>query len=250
MRQSLPTSPLLAGDCPTTGSKREWRSTVSREIGSRHGGRPAYRRSLPNGRIVELGTRPCDRRSASLRGNRKLRDIVASKLILVTGRPSRFPALAWRPSIDDESLRRVERIYRSLFIQARGVLNEKSCWTNCARSAARAARAMPVPADSHEDKSARCRLHPRTTCGSRRPSDSGPLGRGSSVAECQEHLRSATQGRERHSRFAMLIKVPSKNTEVVVAALSPASFGQTPRYPETLADLGSIGDGQAQRLHA
>ena len=44
----------------------------------------AVRPIAPLMRIVELGTRPCDRRSASLAGNalRKLRDIVASKLIL------------------------------------------------------------------------------------------------------------------------------------------------------------------------
>ena len=38
---------------------------------------------------------------------------------------------------------------------------------------------------------------------------------------------------ERHSRFAMLIKVPSKNTEVVVAALS-----QQVRLPR-IGNLGS-----------
>ena len=40
----------------------------------------------------------------------------------------------------------------------------------------------------------------------------------------------------------MLIKVPSKNTEVVVAALSQ-HVRKLPCYPETLADLGSrVGD--------
>ena len=54
---------------------------------------------------------------------------------------------------------------------------------------------------------------------------------------------------ERHSRFAMLIKVPSKNTEVVVAALSQ-HVRKLPATPETLADLGSrTRDGQAQGLH-
>jgi hypothetical protein len=54
---------------------------------------------------------------------------------------------------------------------------------------------------------------------------------------------------ERHSRFAMLIKVPSKNTEVVVAALSQ----HVRKLPATLKrsltwDRG-LRDGQAQSLH-
>src|SRR5215831_606294 len=59
--------------------------------------------------------------------------------------------------------------------------------------------------------------HPRTTCGGGRPSDPRPLGR---------HLLSGGKNSyvatlvERLSRFLMLIKVPSKDTAVVVAALS------------------------------
>src|SRR5215472_17366382 len=41
---------------------------------------------------------------------------------------------------------------------------------------------------------------------------------------------------ERHSRFAMLIKVPGKETEAVVAALS--QHVRTPGYAATFADLG------------
>jgi hypothetical protein len=50
---------------------------------------------------------------------------------------------------------------------------------------------------------------------------------------------------ERHSRFVMLIKVPSKDTEAVVAGLS-----QHVRQLPTLTDVGSwIGDGQTQGLY-
>jgi IS30 family transposase len=41
---------------------------------------------------------------------------------------------------------------------------------------------------------------------------------------------------ERHSRFAMLIKVPSKETEIVVAALSR----QVRKLPATLRRLGNL----------
>ena len=53
-------------------------STVSREI-SRHGGRPAYRALDADRRAWDSALRP---KKCLLAGNRKLRDIVASKLIL------------------------------------------------------------------------------------------------------------------------------------------------------------------------
>ena len=53
-------------------------STVSREV-SRHGGRPAYRAHQADDRAWDSALRP---KRCLLAGNRKLRDIVASKLIL------------------------------------------------------------------------------------------------------------------------------------------------------------------------
>src|ERR1700733_1717921 len=64
----------------------------------------------------------------------------------------------------------------------------------------------------------RCRLHPRTTGGGGRPSDSWSLGRRSAEGGKNSYIATLV---ECHSRFAMLIKVRSKETEVVVAALSP-----------------------------
>jgi len=109
-----------------------------------------------------------------------------------------------------------ETIYRSPIHQARGVL-KKELLTNCGRSGACAARAMPVPADSHEDRSSR----PSPSVNDLRMWKTErfrPLGGGSAGRGQELHLHSTLV--ERHSRFAMLIKVPSKNTEVVVAALS------------------------------
>ena len=53
-------------------------STVSREI-ARHGGRPAYRAHDADGQVWRSALRP---KRCRLATNRKLRDIVASKLIL------------------------------------------------------------------------------------------------------------------------------------------------------------------------
>src|SRR5258707_11488937 len=63
----------------------------------------------------------------------------------------------------------------------------------------------------------RCSLNSRATRGGRRPSDSRPLGR-RSAGRWKEQLHCDVSGG--HSRFLMLIKVPSKDTAVVVAALS------------------------------
>jgi hypothetical protein len=54
---------------------------------------------------------------------------------------------------------------------------------------------------------------------------------------------------EHHSRFALLIKVPSKETEAVVAALSQ-HVRKLPATLKTLADLGSrTRDGQTYGLY-
>src|SRR5580704_13683978 len=53
-------------------------STVSREV-ARHGGRPAYRASPADGEAWQAALRP---KRCLLSSNVKLRDIVASKLIL------------------------------------------------------------------------------------------------------------------------------------------------------------------------
>ena len=95
-------------------------STVSREI-SRHGGRPAYRALDADRRAWDSALRP---KKCLLAGNRKLRDIVASKLILDWS-PEQISGWLETQYPDDESLRvSHETIYRSLFIQARGVLKK------------------------------------------------------------------------------------------------------------------------------
>jgi IS30 family transposase len=98
---------------------------VSREI-SRHGGRPAYRAHVAEGHAWDLALRP---KKCLLAVNRKLRDIVASKLILDWS-PEQISGWLKTQYRDDESLRvSHETIYRSLFIQARGVLRKVSIET-------------------------------------------------------------------------------------------------------------------------
>jgi IS30 family transposase len=96
-------------------------STVSREV-ARHGGLPEYRAQEADQQAWESALRP---KRCLLAIQAKLRKLVASKLILdwspqqVSGwLKIQYPA--------DESMRvSHETIYRSLFIQARGMLKEE-----------------------------------------------------------------------------------------------------------------------------
>jgi IS30 family transposase len=96
-------------------------STVSREI-SRHGGCPAYRAQIADDHAWDSALRP---KNCLLAGSCKLRDVVASKLIL-NWSPEQISGWLKIQFPDDASMRvSHETIYRSLFIQARGVLKKE-----------------------------------------------------------------------------------------------------------------------------
>src|SRR5260370_1666150 len=93
-------------------------STVSREV-ARHGGRSVYRANQADSEAWESALRP---KQCLLSIHVKLQKIVASKLILDWS-PEQISGWLKNQYPDDESLRvSHETIYRSLFIQARGVL--------------------------------------------------------------------------------------------------------------------------------
>src|SRR5271170_2557457 len=96
-------------------------STVSREV-ARHGGRMAYRASEADDQAWKSALRP---RTCWLARHRRLRLIVASKLIL-NWSPEQISGWLKRRYPSNESMRvSHETIYRSLFIQARGVLKKE-----------------------------------------------------------------------------------------------------------------------------
>jgi Helix-turn-helix domain len=96
-------------------------STVSREV-ARHGGRPLYRASEGDRQAWESALRP---KVCLLAIDGKLRTIVASKLILDWS-PEQISAWLKVRYPSNESMRvSHETIYRSLFIQARGVLKKE-----------------------------------------------------------------------------------------------------------------------------
>src|ERR1700733_14028162 len=96
-------------------------STLSREI-SRNGGRPTYRAHAADDHAWDSAVRP---KKCLLAVSRKLRNIVASKLVLDWS-PEQFSGWLKTQYPDDASMRvSHETIYRSLFIQARGVLKKE-----------------------------------------------------------------------------------------------------------------------------
>src|SRR6266851_2317385 len=96
-------------------------STVSREV-ARHGGRPRYRASEADHQAWESALRP---KACLLAIHGKLRTIVASKLILDWS-PEQISGWLKIRYPRNESMRvSHETIYRSLFIQARGVLKKE-----------------------------------------------------------------------------------------------------------------------------
>ena len=96
-------------------------STVGREV-TRHGGRPAYRAHEADDQAWESALRP---KKCLLALHRRLREVVASKLILEWS-PEQISGWLKTEYPNDERMRvSHETIYRSLFIQARGVLKKE-----------------------------------------------------------------------------------------------------------------------------
>ncbi len=191
---------------------KRFASTVSREV-ARHGGRPAYRAHDADRRAWVSALRP---KRCLLAGNRRLRDVVASKLILDWS-PEQISGWLKTRYPNNESMHvSHETIYRSLFIQARGVLKKELM--DHLRSKRRMRRSRHASEHGHSRgqivDAISIRERPAEVEDRAIPGHwEGDLlagGKNSYIATLVE----------RHSRFLMLIKVSSKDTAVVVAALS------------------------------
>ena len=187
-------------------------STVSREV-TRHGGRPAYRAHEANDQAWDSALRP---KGSLFSVNRKLRNIVASKLILDWS-PEQISGWLKTQYPDDGSLRvSHETIYRSLFIQARGVLKKELM--DHLRSKRRMRRSRHASAGGQS----RGQIVDAISIRERPPEVEDRAIPGHWEGDLLSGAKNSYIATlvERHSRFAMLIKVPSKETEAVVAALS------------------------------
>ena len=187
-------------------------STVSREV-ARHGGRPEYRAHEADHQAWESALRP---KACLLAIHVKLQKIVASKLILDWS-PEQISGWLKIQYPDDESMRvSYETIYRSLFIQARGVLKQELIGHLRSKRRIRRSRHARVAGQSRGQivDAISIRERPAEIEDRAIPGHwEGDLIGGTR----NSHIATLV---ERHSRFTALVKVPSKDTAAVVAALS------------------------------
>lgn len=187
-------------------------STVSREI-ERHGGRNKYRASDADLQAWDQARRPKQCRLASYG---KLKWAVANKLKLDWS-PEQISGWLKLEFPDDERMRvSHETIYRSLFIQARGVLKKELI------AHLRSRRMMRRSKSASTEGQPRGRIVDGVSI-RERPAEiedraipghwEGDLITGSK----NTHIATLV---ERHSRFTMLVKVSGKDTISVVTALT------------------------------
>jgi IS30 family transposase len=187
-------------------------STVSREV-THHGGRPVYRAHEADEQAWDSALRP---KQCLLALHARLREIVASKLILDWS-PEQISGWLKTEYPDDGSMHvSHETIYRSLFIQARGVLKKELMDHLRSKRRMRRSRHATVSGQSRGQivDAISIRERPAEVEDRAIPGHwEGDLLSGAKNSYIATLV-------ERHSRFAMLLKVPSKETEAVVAALS------------------------------
>ena len=207
-------------------------STVSREI-VRHGGRPAYRAHDADRQAWVSALRP---KRCLLAGNRKLRNIVASKLVLDWS-PEQISGWLKIEYPDDQSMHvSHETIYRSLFIQARGVLKKELLGHLRSKRRMRRSRHFSEHGHSRGQIVDAVSLRERPAEAEDRAIPGHWEGDLLSGAK-NSYIATLV---ERHSRFAMLIKVRSKETDAVVAALSqhvrklPSALKRSPTWDRGL----------------
>ena len=186
-------------------------STISREL-RRHGGRARYRAHPADQRAWRAARRP---KPCRLAAHPRLRRVVAAKL---AARWSPRQIAGWlRVAYPDDATMRVshETIYRSLFIQARGVLKHTLiAHLRRGRSGRRPAAAARRPAHSRIPDPLSIRQRPACVDDRAVPGHwEGDLLAGAR----QTYIATLV---ERQSRYLQLVRIPSKDTTTVIRALT------------------------------
>ena len=197
-------------------------STVSREL-SRNGGYDCYRAALADAKAWDRARRP---KRCKLANSPRLRQAVASQLRL-NWSPEQIAGWLKRAHPEDESNRvSHETIYRSLYVQARGVLKKELLgYLRSKRTIRRSKRVDP-------DGDRRGQIKDLVSI-SQRPAaveDRAVPGHweGDLLAGSKNSYIATLV--ERHTRYVMLAKVTGKDTHTVVSAL----IKQARRLPNEL----------------
>jgi IS30 family transposase len=187
-------------------------STVSREV-KRNRGRRGYRAARADRRAWRQARRP---KACLLARNRRLRQLVADKLALDWSPEQICGWLRLQYPHDEEMSVSPETIYRSLFVQARGVLKRELL--GHLRSNQLIRRSRKAKAGGHGNGQIVDAISIRE-----RPPEAEDRAipghwEGDLIAGTQRsHIATLV---ERHSRFTMLVRLSNRNTETVVKALS------------------------------
>jgi IS30 family transposase len=186
-------------------------STVSREI-NRNGGRRRYRANKAEQAAWDRAHRP---KSCKLVQNRALARVVASKLKKLWS-PNQIAGWLKHRYPNDENFQvSHETIYRSLFIQARGALKKELLQHLRRTRAMRRSRHHTQKTDDHGRISNTISISERPASAKDRAVPGhweGDLIFGTNNSQIATLV-------ERHTRYVMLAKVKSKDSETVINAL-------------------------------
>ena len=197
-------------------------STVSREI-RRNGGYDRYRAALADEKAWARARRP---KRCKLADSPRLRQTVASKLRL-NWSPEQIAGWLKRAHPEDESCRvSHETIYRSLFVQARGVLKKELLGHLRSKRTIRRSKRAGLNGDRRGQIKDIVSIRQRPAAAEDRAVPGhweGDLLSGSRNSYIATLV-------ERHTRYVMLAKVANKDTQTVVAAL----IKQADKLPDEL----------------
>ena len=196
-------------------------------------------------RMTKPGSRPCGPRSCLLALHRRLREVVTSKLILEWS-PEQVSGWLKTEYPNDERMRvSHETIYRSLFIQARGVLKKELMGHLRTKRRMRRSQHSRIFKDSRGQIADAISIRERPAEVEDRAVPGhweGDLLSGSR----NSHIVTLV---ERHSRFAHADQSAQQGHGRGGDGIESAC-SQTSGYPATLVDVGSrTGDGEAQGLY-
>ena len=187
-------------------------STISREI-ARHGGRLRYRAIRADERAWQRAQRP---KRCKLAASAALRELVAAKLVLDWS-PEQISGWLARTYPGEQALRvSTETIYRSLFIQARGVLRKELMIHLRTRRTMRRSQHASTKGQGRGGivDAVSIRERPAEATDRAVPGHwEGDLLAGSA----NTHIATVV---ERQTRYLLLVKVPGKDSARVVDALA------------------------------
>jgi IS30 family transposase len=200
----LPFSRIAAGLCRAP-------STVGREV-ARNGGRPGYRAALAEARASDCARRP---KPCRLAERRRLRAAVAGKLQKQWSPQQISGWLKTEYGGDATMQLSHETIYKSLFIQARGVLKKELQAHLRSRRRMRHARSATGRGQSRGQIADAVSISERPA----EAEDRAVPGHWEGDLICGSRNSYVATLVERHSRFVILVRVKSKETDIVVNAL-------------------------------